>query len=927
MGKRGGGGEGGKGQQGPGGKGNAGGRGTQLVLEPETKGVARGMAWLWKQSGQFGGVRESYEALDGGRERMVLHGDRDAAALAHREVQWATAGGGAHAGATIMIMSDFPKTAASQLRNRGGQYADVLGKRYPNTQVRICDGERVKLRGPEHELLRAADQLTGDVKFGSGGRASGQGEWQVIRAVPGRVSADQVPKRLHAEHPRVLITLPERSDRGCATLAGTVADVNAAEAGLQRALGRDAPVVQQITAKSVMRPGDDRAAGREHQLASWERELREKEQDLTAWEARLKSQENALNQREMLSKIRIGQPETEHKEMMTSPVVLPASDPVVTVPAEAPPKCDWSEHRDKTSDRIFYYNTVSKLSQWSKPQELVALEEWKVNQEKARKSAVEKEKENEKERVKQAAARKAAEEAEEASRKTAAAATAAAAERERKAAEAARASAAAAAASAAAAAAAQAAKIAPKVQQRAPVSPPAQPAAAKPEINVMQLLSSAGADVGELAKQPPAHKAKASCPEVQVFLQSFDLGRLDSAFAYAFPHPTPRQTLHLLRYHHHTATSPPWTICWPCSSTNSAILCPTLPTGLTSSRCAQAALALSHVEHTSHPQAVHGYRSKHSGPPPEPATAAAASAAATQFTYHDFQKSVQAQNMQLFGLTASRPPSQTAGIAGLPNFGFHPHLARKAKPQPEESTRIVVCLYLTGHLMCCQHVSFVVVVVLPTPHHPAHIRRHDSGRRRGRHRPEAVDGGPVAPLKTAETSASNNKPPPPSFPFPPQPPHQTTPPRIHQEGQNNTTDFFLQIQPKRRVGFAVGSEHSGALGANTNLSTAKYAILRLLCGTAAFFGFAETHRRNTPTVRAHSSRRQKADKTRPLFFFFNFGASAFSTPVWWEPPHTPPSKKKRSSAPVCPPPSTDASKPTGALHYLSLYVPPLRTQR
>eukprot|EP00754_Rhynchopus_humris_P013613 Rhum_TRINITY_DN14336_c10_g1::Rhum_TRINITY_DN14336_c10_g1_i1::g.79561::m.79561 len=645
MGKRGGGGEGGKGQQGPGGKGNAGGRGTQLVLEPETKGVARGMAWLWKQSGQFGGVRESYETLDGGRERMVLHGDRDAAAVAHREVQWATAGGGAHAGATIMIMSDFPKSAASQIRSRGSQYADVLGKRYPNTQVHICDGERVKLRGPENELLRAADQLTGDVKFGSSGRPSAQGEWQVIRAVPGRVSADQVPKRLHAEHPRVLIALPERNDRGCATLAGTFADVNAAEAALQRVLGRDAPAVQQITAKSVMRPGDDRAGDREHQLASWERELREKEQELTAWEARLTSQENALNQREMLSKIRIGQPETEHKEIMTSPIVLPASDPVVTVATEAPPKCDWSEHRDKTSDRIFYYNTVSKLSQWSKPQELIALEEWKVNQEKARKSEVEKEKE----RAKQAAAKKAAEEAEQEARRKTAAATAAAIEREMKAAEAARKSAEAAAASAAAAAAAQAAKVAPKVQQRAPVSPPAQPAAAKPEINVMQLLSSAGADVGELAKQPPAHKAKASCPEVQVFLQSFDLGRLDSAFA-----DIPSLD-HLLALQFNQLSN----------------------------------LVPDPADRAHVVQAVHGYRSKHAGPPPEPATAAAASAAATQFTYHDFQKSVQAQNMQLFGLTAPRTAPQTAGIAGLPNSGFHPHLARKAKPQPEESTRIV----------------------------------------------------------------------------------------------------------------------------------------------------------------------------------------------------------------------------------------------
>ena len=342
-----------------------------FTLSAKSRGLFHGATWVWQQTGQFANVTfASKVEQPSGNEKVKMQGNKKGMRSMYLASRWVLQKWPATTTPSVHFFTDVSSEEVAKLRGK----EDSIKRALDGNNARFSipqEGEpgSFKVRG-----TGAIEQTASRMLKDHGVRLSGT-RW-CVRSLDNCQFADKLEAEsgaIRAKYPKVRVFFSDRQAAAPVTISGPSVAVEKliAEYNVQR---------EAIQIKSKPAPA---AALAQADLHAWERRL-------VAWEERLKKQEAVAGEVSLLGSLRIG--------------VQTAEVGTMTEIEEAAPKCDWTEHSDKTTKKTFFYNNITKKSQWHKPDELLALENWKKAQ-KEKKEAEEEEKKKEQERQRENAER------------------------------------------------------------------------------------------------------------------------------------------------------------------------------------------------------------------------------------------------------------------------------------------------------------------------------------------------------------------------------------------------------------------------------------------------------------------------------------------------------------------------------------------
>eukprot|EP01059_Diplonema_ambulator_P005292 TRINITY_DN1503_c1_g1_i3.p1 TRINITY_DN1503_c1_g1~~TRINITY_DN1503_c1_g1_i3.p1 ORF type:complete len:713 (+),score=275.62 TRINITY_DN1503_c1_g1_i3:99-2237(+) len=316
-----------------------------VVKNPQCKGVVLGMEWVWRTNKTFSGVETQFVQGDVGQDKVKVEGEHDEVCAAAAQIRWACTPWDGQP-PTILILTDVDRGHAHTIASKSDKLLKELAAKYPSVTTHFKGSEqtRLKLRGPEPAVHHAASEILSHHNITVSDYIIKRSRTIIKPLIDvDKLSTTQVTvKSIMAAYPNIKFFIPEKGERGVVCLAGILEEVEDA-------------------AKELRRENASTDSKRDN-LSAWEDALKQKEQKLKEWEERLNKREKLLNSAS-LSK------DGDKAKLLE-----------MKLDDDNAPSCDWTEYTDPATKRTFFYNVITKKSQWNKPEELTVLELWKEKQ-------------------------------------------------------------------------------------------------------------------------------------------------------------------------------------------------------------------------------------------------------------------------------------------------------------------------------------------------------------------------------------------------------------------------------------------------------------------------------------------------------------------------------------------------------------------
>eukprot|EP01063_Lacrimia_lanifica_P038020 TRINITY_DN7976_c1_g1_i1.p1 TRINITY_DN7976_c1_g1~~TRINITY_DN7976_c1_g1_i1.p1 ORF type:complete len:745 (+),score=337.88 TRINITY_DN7976_c1_g1_i1:151-2385(+) len=381
----------------------------QYEVDIAARGLVRGLQWVWESHKSYPTVHiDEYTRIPGAGDRVTISGEAVPVGQAGLDIDWMSGPFRERGVPSVLVVYGFSGEApmSSRMKETMRRRFPAVTCKFPRAASAGEGRDALKLRGPPEDIQAALDACLKE-------HPSQHTSCFLIKPLDEVLPMDyallpkasDVLRQWRAEHPTVRAFIPVGPGEGTLTVAGPWREVPKAGkhlAQLFAAARRKADDEAFPKTPAGLREKEQELRRREGQLREREAALARREEACREWETELKKQKVDIE----LSKLRLasgdatdGKGSSPRQSANASPTSDGDDEDVDD--DDQPPKCDWTEYPDPETSRAFFYNIITKVSQWNKPDELIALEKWKQERTKKR------EKKREEAKAKRASARQA----------------------------------------------------------------------------------------------------------------------------------------------------------------------------------------------------------------------------------------------------------------------------------------------------------------------------------------------------------------------------------------------------------------------------------------------------------------------------------------------------------------------------------------